>query len=139
MIAPKVARPTPAQERAAYRDVTERDLGMCVRCGDGWATQRDHRRNRSQGGLTVPENMQLLCPDCHHWRTTHPAQAVSEGYAVPASTHDPAVYPARRLVYGKHAWVVYGTGTSFALMSMVEAVRVRAQLGILEGGTNGER
>lgn len=101
MIGPKVPKPTKAQERAAYEAVTERDP-VCVRCGKH-GIQRDHRKNRSQGGRTVPSNLQGLCHICHSWKTTNPADAVLEGFAVPGWAH-PDLWPAWRVGVG---WVVY--------------------------------
>ena len=98
--------------------VTLRDGNVCVRCRRiGLAVSRDHRKNRSQGGLTVLSNLQLLCGDgttgCHGWATEHPAEAIAEGWAVPGwPTADPAEWPARRWVRIGHgvvrlAWVLY--------------------------------
>jgi hypothetical protein len=99
VIAPKVERPTPRQEREAYELATARDGGVCQRCLRGGNATRDHRRNRSQGGLTVASNLQLLCGSgttgCHGWATTHPADALRDGWAVPGWA-DPAAWPTRR-------------------------------------------
>lgn len=102
---PKLPRLTAAQERAAYASVTERDGGLCVRCGR-FGGNRDHRKNRSQGGRTTPANLQILCgtgtTGCHGWVTQNPAAAMAEGLTVPGWA-DPAAWPARR--HG--VWVVY--------------------------------
>jgi hypothetical protein len=71
---------------------------------------RDHRQNRSQGGLTVPSNLQLLCgphgddEGCHKWATEHPAAAILEGFAVPG-WGDPVWWPAWRA--DVRSWVIY--------------------------------
>lgn len=104
MIAPKTVKPTAADEKRAYADVTERDRGWCVRCGRAGAVERDHRQNRSQGGLTVPCNLQCLCPPCHAWKTQNPAAAVLEGFAVPGWGH-PEWWPAYRA--DVRSWVLY--------------------------------
>lgn len=101
MIGPKVPRPSKADEKRAYAAVTERDP-QCVRCG-AHGIQRDHRKNRSQGGLTVPCNLQGLCPTCHLWKGESPASAVLDGFAVPGWAH-PEFWPAYRHNVG---WVLY--------------------------------
>lgn len=104
MIAPKTPKPTKAEERAAYEAVTARDAGKCVRCGWYGDTQRDHRQNRSQGGLTVVSDLQLLCVPCHEWKGQNPAAAVLEGFAVPGWS-PPEWWPAWR--FDAHSWVLY--------------------------------
>lgn len=106
-IGQKIAKPTRAQESRAYLLTTERDGGCCVKCGRAGVMSRDHRLNRSQGGLTTTANLQLLCgtgtTGCHGWFTSHPAEAVREGWGVPMWA-DPHEYPARR-------WLSTGVGT----------------------------
>tara|TARA_R110002020_G_scaffold335482_2_gene550625 strand:- start:4450 stop:4845 length:396 start_codon:yes stop_codon:yes gene_type:complete len=102
MIAPKTPKPTPAEERAAYETVTERDQGRCVRCGAYGTVHRDHRQNRSQGGLTVVSNLQCLCVLDHKWATENPAAALEEGFACPSYAH-PSFWPAYRFGAG---WVI---------------------------------
>jgi len=106
MIAPKTPRPTPAEERAAYETVTQRDQGRCVRCGAYGPVERDHRQNRNAFN-TVVSNLQLLggpfgC-GCHKWKTEHPAAALEEGFACPSYAH-PSFWPAYRFGVG---WVIY--------------------------------
>jgi hypothetical protein len=99
MIGPKVDRPSKADETAAYALVTERDGNTCQRCLRGGGVNRDHRLNRSQGGLTAASNLQLLCGSgttgCHGWATTHPREALHDGWRVPMG-QTPADWPARR-------------------------------------------
>lgn len=102
MIGPKIPKPTPREEREAYAAATTRDQDRCVRCGE-YGIQRDHRKNRSQGGLTVVSNLQGLCQPCHTWKTTNPAAAVLEGFAVPGWAH-PETWPGYRIGVG---WVIY--------------------------------
>jgi hypothetical protein len=118
MIQPKVAKPSKVDEARAYDQATFRDLGVCVRCrrvDPVWGVNRDHRKGRGVGGLTVVENLQLLCGSgttgCHGWRTSRQADAIAEGYAVPGYA-DPAEWPARRWVATgigtvRHIWVLY--------------------------------
>lgn len=106
MIGPKIRKLTAAQEREAYKLVTERDNGTCVRCGHRGPTERDHRQNRDPFN-TVPSNLQLLggpfgC-GCHKWKTENPAAAVLEGFAVPSWAR-PELWPAWRHDVG---WVLY--------------------------------
>jgi hypothetical protein len=120
MIRPKYdapPKPTPADEADAYELATLRDGDTCQRClrNCGWGvTSRDHRKDRSVGGLTVVSNLQVLggtgTTGCHGWKSAHPAEAVAEGWAVPGYA-DPAEWPARRwmrTVAGRRlAWVLY--------------------------------
>lgn len=107
MIGQKRQKPTRAQEAESYELVTLRDQNACQMClGDCGPVARDHRQNRSQGGLTVVENLQLLGLACHEWKTNHGRQAAREGWGVPGWA-DPAEYPARRFVDGAWVWVLY--------------------------------
>jgi len=113
VIAPKLEPPTARAEREAYELVTLRDGETCQRClrSDCGPTQRDHRLNRSQGGWTVVENLQLLGMLCHSWKTDHPDDACRNGWGVPAWAHW-SWYPARRWIrtaVNTHrlAWVLY--------------------------------
>lgn len=109
VIGPKLERPTAADEKRAYEEAAYRDAGRCVKCHHAGDLQMDHRRNRSQGGWTVTENLQALCgpsgPNggCHKWLTEHPEEAYREGWAVPSWAHWRS-YPARR-------WVATQNGT----------------------------
>lgn len=95
MLEQKLPRLSKADEREAYVVVTRRDAGLCVKCLRGDVIHRDHRKNRSQGGLTTPANLQLLCLWDHKYLTEHPAEAVAEGWAVPGFAQ-PELWPARR-------------------------------------------
>lgn len=101
MIGPKIPKPSPADEKRAYDDATQRDRSCCVRCG-AWGIQRDHRQNR-QAGNTVVSNLQGLCPDCHRWKTENPAAALRDGFAVPRYAR-PELWPGYRVGIG---WVIY--------------------------------
>lgn len=116
---PKTPKPTAAQEREAYRIATDRDENRCQ--FQGWecfgAVQRDHRKNRSQGGPTVPSNLQCLCLFHHDQKTNQPAWAWANGWAVPGHAK-PADYPARRWLptgFGtlRLAWVLYDDAGSW--------------------------
>lgn len=117
MIAPKVAGPTRSEEQAAYELAELRDGGRCVRCHHVGDPQLDHRKNRSQGGWTVTENLQTLCGPsgpkggCHLWKTDHPDEANREGWGVPGWAHWLS-YPAHRWIRTSHgtyrlAWGLY--------------------------------
>lgn len=106
MIRPKyeqTAKPSRAGDADAYELVTLRDANTCQRCRRCGPTQRDHRKNRSQGGLTVASNLQILGLECHAFKTEHPKNALEQGWAVP-SWGDPKEWPARR-------WIGTGLGT----------------------------
>ena len=96
MIGPKEPRPSAADEKRAYALVNGRDDLLCQRCL-GWcgAPQRDHRKNRSQGGLTVASNLCVLGETCHRWKTTEVRDALIDGWAVPGWA-DPREWPTRR-------------------------------------------
>lgn len=106
MIGPKRQKLTRREERAAYDAVTERDQGVCVRCGKPGPVERDHRQNRDPFN-TVPSNLQCLggafgC-GCHPWKSEHPEAAIREGFAVPKWAR-PELWPAYRHDVG---WVIY--------------------------------
>ncbi|WP_372496490.1 HNH endonuclease [Curtobacterium flaccumfaciens] len=92
MIGDKRRRPTATEEARAYAVVTERNEERCQRCHRDDTTQRDHRKNRSQGGRTVASNLHLLCPECHLWKMDHPVEAAHDGWGMPgwADPLDPA-------------------------------------------------
>ena len=131
MIAPKTPKPTPAEERDAYELVTLRDAHTCQRCRRNCGPfNRDHRKNRSQGGQTRPSNLQGLggtgCTGCHGWKTSHPAEAIAEGWAVP-SWGDPAKWPARRWIGTelgtvRLAWVLYDDAGGWLEVTDAEAM-----------------
>jgi hypothetical protein len=112
VIGPKLVKPSKADESTAYEIATLRDLDTCQRCRRNCGpVARDHRQNRMVGN-TVASNLQCLGLDCHIWKTEHPADALTEGWAVPRYA-DPAEWPARRWLpteYGtlRLAWVLYG-------------------------------
>lgn len=96
MIVPKVSKVTPRMEREAYMICTDRDDNTCQKClRNCGPVQRDHRRNRSQGGLTLASNLQCLGQQCHTWKSEHPLAAIRDGWAVPGYA-DPLTWPARR-------------------------------------------
>jgi len=110
VIAPKSPKPTAADERRAYRMATERDTGRCQRClrncGMG-VTSRHHRKARGVGGWTHVANLLVVggtgTTGCHGEITSHPAQAIDDGWMVPGWA-DPLTYPCRR-------WLPTGFGT----------------------------
>jgi hypothetical protein len=135
MIIPKYdqpRKPTKAEEKAAYETVSLRDGGVCVKCrrtDPVFGVSRDHRKERSRGGLTTPAGLQLLCgggtTGCHGWKTQNPHAALIEGYAVP-SWADAADYPARRwLPTGigmlRRGWVLYDDEGNWIEISDLEA------------------
>jgi 5-methylcytosine-specific restriction endonuclease McrA len=55
---------TDSQKRAAY----EKQKGICPRCKNHFTIDEiedDHIRPWSEGGKTLPENLQMLCKDCN--------------------------------------------------------------------------
>jgi len=143
MIRPKyetTPKPSKAEETDAYELATLRDNDTCQKCrrNCGWgATSRDHRKDRSVGGLTVVSNLQILggtgTTGCHGWKSSHPKEAVAEGWAVPGYG-DPAEWPARRWmrdVYGvlHLAWVLYGNDGSVTEIPESDARRRMTAMG----------
>ena len=129
MIAQKRPRQTRAEERAAYEVATIRDADTCQRCRRNCGPiARDHRQNRD-GRNTVPSNLQCLGLACHLWKTEHPAEAVTEGWAVPRHTLlSPAEWPARRWVKTnlgtlRLAWVLYDDAGGWAEIDEIEALQ----------------
>lgn len=61
MIAPKMVKPTHADERRAYQTAKDRSQGICEGCALRPATDVHHRVYRSRSGLSVPENLLHLC------------------------------------------------------------------------------
>lgn len=128
MIVPKKPKPTATEEKRAYKIVTARDDDTCQRClRNCGPIARDHRRNRSQGGLTTPANLHLLGLQCHVWATEHPTDAVAEGWAVPGFA-DPLVWPGRRYRRGDYgivhlSWCLYDNKGGVHWISDEEALR----------------
>lgn len=150
MIRPKYeaqAKPTSAEEHDAYELATLRDLDTCQKCrrNCGWGvTSRDHRKDRSVGGLTVVSNIQILggtgTTGCHGWKSANPAEALAEGWSVP-SWADPHEWPAHRWVRTSTsgllwlAWVLYDDEGSWVEISDHEARdRMAGILPELKGG-----
>ncbi|MET4780831.1 hypothetical protein ABIB56_000813 [Glaciihabitans sp. UYNi722] len=108
MIRPKQPKPSEREQREAYDLATLRDFDVCVRCRrDCGPTARDHRINRSQGGLTVVSNLQVMGLECHKWATEHPAEAIREGWAAP-SYATASEWPARRWFRGEYGVMTLG-------------------------------
>ena len=133
-ILPKTKRPTAREERDAYELATDRDNDTCQRClrdcGMG-VTSRDHRKGRGVGGLTTVANLQVLggtgTTGCHGWATTHPKEALEDGWAVP-SWADPLVWPARRWYLDNHnalkvRWCLYDNKGGVHWITDEEAAR----------------
>ncbi|MDQ0894451.1 HNH endonuclease [Agromyces ramosus] len=137
MIGPKLTPPTKAEERDAYDLATVRDLDSCQRCRrDCGPTARDHRRNRSQGGWTVPSNLQVLGLGCHAWKSEHPLSAVEDGWGVPG-WGDWREWPARRWVlsrlsYLELVWVIYDDAGKWAGISENDARERMTSMGWTE-------
>jgi 5-methylcytosine-specific restriction endonuclease McrA len=137
LIGPKTPKPTKTQEKLAYAIVLERDEQRCQKCLRGDELTRDHRLNRSQGGLTTPANLQLLCGSgttgCHGQVTHDLDMALREGWRVPAWA-DPLTWPARRWFrtpYGtvREGWALYDDAGGVTEITEHEAHRR------MEGGT----
>lgn len=111
MIAQRRQKQSDAEKKRAYEDATKRDGDLCQKClrdcGHG-VTSRDHRQDRDPFN-TVVSNLQVLggtgTTGCHGRKTTHKADAIREGWAMPRHTRvDSSEWPARR-------WLQTGLGT----------------------------
>ncbi|RSN65449.1 HNH endonuclease [Amycolatopsis sp. WAC 04182] len=97
-------------EKQARRIVRLRSEGDCeVRIQDvclGRATNFQHRKNRSQGGLYLPSHGIDVCGSgttgCHGWIHANPAESYANGWSV-KSTQDPATVPFKHWLHG---WVL---------------------------------
>jgi 5-methylcytosine-specific restriction protein A len=87
------AGPIPAWARALVRS---RCQGRCERCGSPAPHGHvHHRRTRSVRDLHThsPENLLLLCGECHTWAHAYPVNARLTGFIVSTSVADPATIP----------------------------------------------
>lgn len=84
---------------------TERDEDTCQRClRDCGGSQRHHRQPRD-GRNTLLSNLIVLGSTCHLDVTTHPRDAIAQGWSMPRHTSVlPSQWPARR-------WLPTGKGT----------------------------
>jgi hypothetical protein len=143
-IRPKYETPKPskADEADAYELVTLRDAGVCVKCRrvhPVFGVNRDHRKDRSVGGLTVASNLQLLCGSgttgCHGWKSANPKEAAAEGWAVPGwPSADPKKWPARRWIrtdFGtlRLAWVLYDDDGGWIEITKSQAATAMTEMG----------
>lgn len=103
----------------SVRKVVEaRSGGVCEACGRRRATEKHHRKHRSQGGLHTPENLLDLCgwgnhTGCHG--VAHTRAGVVKGLSV-ESMDDPAAVPVEHALFGRvlltadGAWKPFGDG-----------------------------
>lgn len=54
----------PSKETLAV--IGERDRYQCVFCGSTYQLTQAHYISRAQGGLGIPENLAIVCMDCHY-------------------------------------------------------------------------
>lgn len=85
---PKVTQ----EERKARKLLRGRSNGLCEMDGRSRATDAQHRKNRSQGGLWAVENLLHVCRACHQHIHANPTAAMEQGWTVP-SHRDPAGVP----------------------------------------------
>ena len=50
---------------AVWKECFDRDGGICRHCGKGGVLQACHFVSRARGGMGIPTNLVMLCPDCH--------------------------------------------------------------------------
>jgi len=93
-----------AKEAVVRALVRARSGGVCEVCGNARATNYQHRKNRSQGGLWSASNGLAVCgtgtTGCHGRIHANPAEAVSKGHQV-RSYADPLLIP----VLTRHGWL----------------------------------
>lgn len=86
--------PAPAADSPSpdvRRQVAERDLWSCVRCGQLLAFRPCRIRRRSRWGGDGPGNHILLCPPCDEQVQASPAEAAAAGWTVPAAVSPSSV------------------------------------------------
>ena len=69
-----------AADRRAYTLVAVRSDGVCEGCGQASAIQMHHRKYRSRGGDTSPDNVLHLCLGCH--RRAETPEGHEDGWSV---------------------------------------------------------
>lgn len=57
----KALNTTPAVRKEVY----VRDNGRCILCGQRYNLQVAHYVSKGAGGLGIPENLVMLCVNCH--------------------------------------------------------------------------
>ena len=50
---------------AVWKECFDRDGGICRHCGKGGVLQAAHYVSRARGGMGIPTNLVMLCPECH--------------------------------------------------------------------------
>lgn len=50
---------------SVWKEVYDRDGGVCRHCGKGGVLQAAHFVSRARGGMGIPTNLVMLCPECH--------------------------------------------------------------------------
>ena len=50
---------------AVWNECYDRDGGICRHCGKGGVLQAAHYVSRARGGMGIPTNLVMLCPECH--------------------------------------------------------------------------
>jgi hypothetical protein len=81
-------------EKVSRQLVRRRSAGACEVCGLTQATEYQHRKNRSQGGLWTPSNALDVCHSCHHTKIHgNPARAYQMGWSV-RQAYQPHQMPA---------------------------------------------
>lgn len=54
---------------------------LCAKCMRTYACDVHEIKSRARGGsITDLENLIVLCRECHSWITTHPAEALEQGW-----------------------------------------------------------
>lgn len=83
-----------------------RDRDACRRCPRA-GEQIHHRKPRGMGGtrdprINCPENLILLCSECHAWIESHRADSIADGWLV-SKWADPAAVPL--VLHGLPVWL----------------------------------
>lgn len=50
---------------SVWKECYDRDGGVCRHCGKGGVLQAAHFVSRARGGMGIPTNLVMLCPECH--------------------------------------------------------------------------
>jgi 5-methylcytosine-specific restriction endonuclease McrA len=63
---------------AVWKECYDRDGGICRHCGKGGVLQACHFVSRARGGMGIPTNLVMLCPDCHREMDQGDGKAIKE-------------------------------------------------------------